>query len=199
MGSDLFSMNFRALQHTHLLAAVVFLAAVLVLVVQLITPSPVLISVGENGTQTTTVGQYFTYPEVSIVGVAAFVCGVSSTYLVIHDQEHVLASQSTASPDDRESDEANPTFRASSAQTDRPQPAGQSAEDQWEENLQRLSNNQHTVYELLIEAEGELPQRELVEQTDFSKATVSRTLDKLEHRGLVERKRSGMGNTVRLE
>jgi uncharacterized membrane protein len=70
--------------------------------------------------------------------------------------------------------------------------------DQWEQMLEKLANNQETIYELLIEADGQLAQRKLVEETDLSKATVSRTLDKLEHRGLVVRKRNGMGNTIHL-
>ncbi|MFD1587649.1 helix-turn-helix transcriptional regulator [Halorientalis brevis] len=193
-------MDFRPLHHTHLLAAVVFVAAVLVLAVQLITPSPVVVSLGENGTQTTSVGQYFTYSEVSIVVVAAFAAGVSGTYLVLHDQAHVLASQSppptrTAARSRAETNGSG-TTRAHSASTAEKGPAD---EDRWEETLDKLANNQETIYQLVLEADGTLPQRELVEETDLSKATVSRTLDKLENRGLVERRRNGMGNTIHLQ
>jgi uncharacterized membrane protein len=48
----------------------------------------------------------------------------------------------------------------------------------------------------VLEASGELPQRDIVEGTELSKATVSRTLDTLESKDLVERKRKGMGNVV---
>ena len=193
-------MRFPALRHTHLLAAVVFIAAVLVLTVQLITPSPVVVSLGENGAQTTSVGEYFTYREVVVVAVAAFVCGVSGTYLVFHDQEHVLSPQEQsgahangglpvpANGGTTKSGQPESTVDRSPPDTDR-----------WEETLDGLTNHQETIYELLIEADGTLAQRKLVEDTDLSKATVSRTLDKLEHRGLVVRKRSGMGNTIHLQ
>ena len=189
-------MNFRPLQHTHLLAAVVFLAAVLVLAVQLITPSPVMVSLGESGTQTTSIGEYFTYREVAVVAVAAFVCGTSGTYLVVHNQAHVLARQDngqTRQPRPRV--ETNGGVVTATAQTDSPP----DAETRWEETLESLSSNEETIYELLIEADGKLAQQTLVEETTLSKATVSRTLDTLEHKDLVERKRNGMGNTIHLQ
>ena len=76
---------------------------------------------------------------------------------------------------------------------------GEEPQDRWERVVGRLRNNEETIYALLVEADGELPQRDLVESTDLSKATVSRTLDKLERKELVERKRRGMGNVVHLE
>lgn len=193
-------MNFRPLQHTHLLAAVVFLAAVLVLAVQLITPSPVVVSLGENGAQTTSVGEYFTHREVAVVAVAAFVCGVSGTYLIVHDRVHVLT------PQDRTRAQARTQPRvetnggvATPAKQPEGVPESTPDEERWKDALETLSNNEEAIYELLIEADGELAQQNLVEETDLSKATVSRTLDGLEHKDLVERKRSGMGNTIHLK
>ena len=192
-------MNFRPLQHTHLLAAVFFLAAVLVLAVQLITPSPVVVSLGENGTQTTSVGEYFTYREVAVAVGAAVVCGASGTYLVLHDRAHVVASQPRTPTEGRSPIETAEPPTTRPAHPKHTRATSPPDEKRWEETLEKLTNNQETIYELLIEADGELPQRELVDETDLSKATVSRTLDKLENRGLVVRKRSGMGNTIHLE
>jgi len=62
-----------------------------------------------------------------------------------------------------------------------------------------LKDNEETIYSLLSDTDGEPPQREIVEETSLLKATVSRTLDSLEHKSLVERKRRGMGNVVRLQ
>lgn len=187
-------MDLRALQRTHLFAAVVFVAAVLVLAVQLITPSPVMVSVGETGAETTTVGQYFTYSEVVVVAVAAVVCGASGTYLLV-------GARTDPDPPRSPAEDARPRPIANGGvEPDPPRGGddGATPEERWQETLDGLANNQATIYELLIEADGELPQRTLVEETDLSKATVSRTLDKLEHRGLVERTRDGLGNTVRL-
>ncbi|WP_417936281.1 helix-turn-helix transcriptional regulator [Haloarcula onubensis] len=194
-------MRLRALQHTHLVAAVGFLAAVLVLAVQLISPSQVMVSLGESGAETVSVGEYFTYREVAVIAGAAFVCGVSGTYLVLHDQRHIVTSADRSSAQTHPSSREMPTDGgATPAAQSTASPAGTSGQvEKWEANLERLADNQETVYELLIEGEGKLPQRKIVERTDLSKATVSRTLDTLEHRGLVERKRSGMGNTIHLQ
>jgi hypothetical protein len=69
-------------------------------------------------------------------------------------------------------------------------------EERWGETVDRLHNNEETVYTVVLEAGGKLPQRDIVEGTELSKATVSRTLDTLESKDLVERKRKGMGNVV---
>ena len=193
-------MRFQPLQHTHLLAAVVFIAAILVLAVQLITPSPVMVSLGENGAQTTSVGEYFTYREAALLVVSAFFGGVSGTYLVFHDQAHVLASTEQSATQANARPPTVPNGGTIQAPNDEgPGDSSSPDTERWEATLDRLTHNQETIYELLIEADGTLPQRQLVEETDLSKATVSRTLDKLEHRGLIERKRSGMGNTVHLQ
>ncbi len=48
-------------------------------------------------------------------------------------------------------------------------------------------------------SDGIITQSELVEKTGLSKASVSRALDLLESKGLVERRRRGMGNVVLLK
>ncbi|MUV61442.1 MarR family transcriptional regulator, partial [Halobacterium sp. CBA1126] len=68
--------------------------------------------------------------------------------------------------------------------------------EQWEATAERLSSNEAAVYEAVLDADGVLPQADIVDRTDISKASVSRALDSLEARDLVERKRRGMGNVV---
>lgn len=70
--------------------------------------------------------------------------------------------------------------------------------DRWDAVARRLEGTDATVFETVLSAGGTLPQRKIVEQTDLSKATVSRTLSSLETRGLIERERQGVGNVVRL-
>mgnify|MGYP006280759309 FL=1 len=196
-------MRARALQRVHLVAAVVFVAGVLVLSVQLLTPSPVVVSVGENGADATTIGRYFTYGEAAVVTVAAAVCGGSATYLLFHDSTPTAAEDARRSgpPDDgslRAAGDGGVTPRPERTEVSASGEDAEAVEERWRETLNRLANNEETLYERLLDADGELPQRTLVEETDLSKATVSRTLDSLEQRGLVERRRDGMGNTVLL-
>lgn len=193
-------MDFRPLQNVHLLAAVTFVAAILVLAMQLITPSPVMVSLGEGGTQTTSVGQYFTYFDVAVVVIAAALSGVSGTYLVLHDRGHRLVNQpSTGQQNRRPQPEPNGGVETNDSRIEMSPGETTPPRERWEESVERLQNNEETVYTVLLEADGELAQRKLVEETELSKATVSRTLDKLENRDLVERKRNGMGNTIQLQ
>jgi hypothetical protein len=52
-------MNVRALHGKQLFAAVVFVAATVVLAIRLLSPSPVMISVGENGAEVAELGKWF--------------------------------------------------------------------------------------------------------------------------------------------
>lgn len=194
-------MSPRALRNVHLVAAAMFVAAVLVLAVQLITPSPIMVSMGDSEAQATRLSQYFTYGDVAVIVVAAVLCGSSGTYLVLHDRAHRLVSRPADSPDSRArpQSDANDAVEASNDGVDSTAATESARRERWAETAERLRNNEETIYELLVDAGGELPQRNLVEETDLSKATVSRTLDKLEHRGLVERRRDGMGNTIHLQ
>ena len=193
-------MDLSALHGKRLIAAVAFVAAVLVLAVQLIVPSPVMVSIGNDGAQTTQIGQYFTYTDVTIITVAASLLGASGTYLLLPSHSSTVPTTESTAPHTIANGGQNPPPKQSSSSSNR---SGAVYEDditdpeqRWEETLGRLHNNEETVYDIVFEAGGELPQRDIVEGTDLSKATVSRTLDTLENKDLVERKRNGMGNVV---
>lgn len=65
-----------------------------------------------------------------------------------------------------------------------------------EEILQRLAGDEYAVYKTLFDSHGMFLQRDLPEKTGFSKAKVTRILDRLEQKGLVERKSYGVTNKV---
>ncbi|MCK4531450.1 MAG: MarR family transcriptional regulator [Candidatus Aenigmarchaeota archaeon] len=69
----------------------------------------------------------------------------------------------------------------------------------WESVLKTLTGDERGIYDKIVASEGVIFQSELVEQTGFPKAKVSRVLDKMEARGLLERKRRGMTNAVVLK
>jgi len=62
-----------------------------------------------------------------------------------------------------------------------------------------LSGEEKKAYDALVAADGSLMQSQLLEQLGLSKVRVSRLLDRMEGRGLVERRRSGMTNVVLLK
>ncbi len=55
------------------------------------------------------------------------------------------------------------------------------------------------MYQKIIEKEGSIYQSVLVSETTFSKVKVTRILDKLEGKHLIERKRRGMTNIILLK
>ncbi len=59
-----------------------------------------------------------------------------------------------------------------------------------------MNEEERVVFKSIIESQGTIFQSELVEKTNLTKVKVTRILDKLEGRGLVERKRRGMTNIV---
>lgn len=59
-----------------------------------------------------------------------------------------------------------------------------------------LNQEEKQILEMVTKADGSIFQSELVEKSGFPKVKVSRLLDRLEGRGLIERKRRGMTNVV---
>jgi len=62
--------------------------------------------------------------------------------------------------------------------------------------LESLEGEEKEIYRLLIGEKGMAFQSKLIEGTGFGKVKVSRLLDIMENKGLLERKRRGMTNVV---
>jgi len=71
--------------------------------------------------------------------------------------------------------------------------------DNFNKVMQKLKKDEKFILEKIIEAEGTIFQSELVDKTEYSKVKVTRILDKLEGRDIIERKRRGMTNVVILK
>lgn len=65
--------------------------------------------------------------------------------------------------------------------------------------ISTLSGDEKKVLHRIIEAQGTIFQSELVDKTKFTKVKVTRILDRLEGKGLIERKRRGMTNVIILK
>jgi uncharacterized membrane protein len=72
------------------------------------------------------------------------------------------------------------------------------ASEEEEDALASLPEDEHKLYMIISDAGGEMLQMHIVSSGVFSKAKVTRLLDKLEGRGLVVRERHGMTNRVRI-
>jgi|SRR3989344_5721247 len=62
-----------------------------------------------------------------------------------------------------------------------------------------LSEEEKNIYDIIVESQGSVFQSDLVKKTQWSKVRVTRVLDKLEGKGLIERRRRGMTNVVLLK
>jgi len=65
--------------------------------------------------------------------------------------------------------------------------------------LSELAIDEKQVFELIISNNGSIYQSDLLLKTGFTKVKVSRILDKLEFKELIERKRRGMTNIIILK
>ncbi len=61
-----------------------------------------------------------------------------------------------------------------------------------------MTEDESRLYQMISESGGEMLQMHIVSSQVFSKAKVTRLLDKLEKRGLVKRERHGMTNRIRI-
>jgi uncharacterized membrane protein len=65
--------------------------------------------------------------------------------------------------------------------------------------LDDLGDDDRVIFEKIIEAKGSVFQSDIVSDTGFNKVKVTRILDRLDGRNLIERKRRGMTNIVVLK
>jgi hypothetical protein len=79
------------------------------------------------------------------------------------------------------------------------QPRAAGRESKWKDALKGMTGDDRTLYGKIAGSGGVMFQSELVEQSGFPKAKVSRILDRMEAGGLLERKRRGMANAVVLK
>ena len=63
----------------------------------------------------------------------------------------------------------------------------------------KLSNEENKVYEIIKAKEGSAYQTDLIRETGFSKVKITRILDRLEAKDILERKRRGMTNIIVLK
>ena len=63
----------------------------------------------------------------------------------------------------------------------------------------KLDGDEKLIYNMVVESGGAQFQSELAEKSSFGKVKVTRILDRLESKGLVERRRRGMTNMILLK
>jgi uncharacterized membrane protein len=157
-----------------LISAIVLIISVLLLIDRLLAQGPVQLIL-ENGKAVPVEGaSYFSLNEVLLFIIAAWLGGMSFLYIILSSKENET-------------------------------PGSEQIETVISENksvamvaAEILDGDEKILFQKIVDNDG-LLQRELILNTDFSEPKVSRLLDKLERRGLIIRKRDGMGNRVMLK
>lgn len=165
-------------------AAVLFVASVFIIGTKLLHPTPVQIFIeGSEITVRQTPLYSFTFIDVAIFIIAAAILSASAIYLLFFDR-----FQNVENPGKDEKQENN---------------AGEiileERKDRWREISKNLKNDEQKIYEIILDAGGIVEQSEIVEKSGISKSSVSRILDLLESKNLVDRRRRGMGNVILLK
>lgn len=66
-------------------------------------------------------------------------------------------------------------------------------------DISKLTDEEKKIYSILKGKEGSMYQSELIDELGFSKVKITRLLDKMEGKGLIDRKRRGMTNIIILK
>jgi len=151
--------------------AALFVASAFILGLKLLNPTPIQIVIEGQSASITQLPGFFTDKDVIIIVVASIILGVSGTYLLFFDSVEKPAGELVL----------------------------EERKKRWKEITKTLKEDEQKIYQAIIEAGGIIEQSELPEKTGISKASVSRALDLLESRGLVERRKRGMGNIILLK
>jgi len=73
------------------------------------------------------------------------------------------------------------------------------SEDEKKKKLENLDDEERSVMNIVIREDGSVYQSDLIKELKLSKVKVSRLCDKLDGKGLIERKRRGMTNVIVLK
>jgi len=154
-----------------LLVACVFIVSVFLIMLKLLNPTEIHIFLEGEETVLSQIMNNYTLYDVALLVVSSLVAGMSVVYLMLFDKVQ--------------------------------KPTGEMLLEgrlsKYEFIIPTLKNDEQKVFQAVIDAQGIIAQSDLPGITGVSKSNVSRALDLLESRGLVERKRRGMGNTILLK
>jgi DNA-binding transcriptional ArsR family regulator len=154
-----------------LLVACVFIVSVFLIMLKLLNPTEIHIYLEGEETVLSQIMNNYTLYDVTLLVASSIMAGMSVVYLMLFDKVQ--------------------------------KPTGEMLLEgrlsKYEFIIPTLKNDEQKVFQAVIDAQGIIAQSDLPGITGVSKSNVSRALDLLESRGLVERKRRGMGNTILLK
>ncbi len=159
-------------KHGILISAIVLIISVLLLIDRLLATGPVQLILEDGRAIPIEGASYFSLNEVLFFIITAWLGGMSFLYIILYPKEkEIPETDSTGIPENK-----NTALMAANM----------------------LEGDEKILFKEIID-NNEILQRELILKTGFSEPKVSRLLDKLERRGLILRRRDGMGNRIILK
>lgn len=156
------------------IATALLVIGIVVAVLKLSQPASVDVNIySTNGTaHVTSIPGLYTFQDMGTVSLSMLVAGLGAAFLLL---------PRTVPPE---------------------MPLGETLVDErrarWENLSKMLKEDEAKIYQAILDAGGVMNQGDIGGKTDLSKTTVSRSLDLLESKGLIEKRRRGMGNVVLL-
>ncbi|MEK6976861.1 MAG: hypothetical protein AABX40_00480 [Candidatus Hydrothermarchaeota archaeon] len=147
-------------------AAILLILSTIVLVDKLFAPRPIQILMDGGQTLQMEGTSVFTLQDVFVLVLSAWVSGATVVYLLLW-----------ARGEERITADERPEMKP-------------------EDVLRLLEGDERRLYQRILDSGGEILQKDLVLESDFNKAKVTRLLDKLEEKRLISRVRHGMTNRI---
>ena len=167
-------LKVKIVTHGILISAIVLIVSVLLLIDRLLATGPVQLILEDGRAVPIEGASYFSLNDVLFFIITAWLGGMSFLYIVISSKEKEVPGLNGNTPEIAEN--KNAALLAASM----------------------LEGDEKTLLQQIIDS-NDILQRELILKTGFSEPKVSRLLDKLERRGLILRRRDGMGNRISLK
>ncbi|HPR41790.1 MAG TPA: MarR family transcriptional regulator [Candidatus Methanofastidiosa archaeon] len=167
----------------HTMAIIGFFSGFLMVALKLFLRSSLQIVIEGEQISSHNIGSVFTFQDVAVLLVASFLMGITLSYLLI-SMGHATREQTVRTEQPISTNAAEVVLNE--------------RKKNWENTALSLGGQEAMIYDLLISSDGIMLQSDIVSALNISKSTVSRILDLLESKGLVEKRRRGMGNLIML-
>ena len=156
-----------------ILSIAVLIAALVLLFSRLFTPQPTQITLESGQEITTSAAEYFSFAEVLLLIVCAFLIGVAAVYLFYNSDRTKTISNKQTAP------ESNIIAYSTV--------------------LPLLKSDEKQVIIALRDSSGEMLQNKLVLKLGVSKVKATRILYRLEQKGLIIKQRNGLTNMIKFK
>jgi DNA-binding transcriptional ArsR family regulator len=178
-------------------AALVSLVGLLILASALLTPTPVTADHMGTGTTTSSV-----YPIGNVIAaiLGSFMFTFGFFFFMQGDERRISLPRPFAVANVTVSHlRSKPVDETNSVSEDEVQHPGTDKPEENQLILRLLSGDERIIFRTLMDSGGETLQKEIIVKTKMSDAKVSRTIDRLEEKGLISKARYGVTNKIKIE